>query len=166
MSPYKLAIAGVATLAVAATASAAVLMTPAVPMTLSLGPAAHTKTATYLGYYDGHKDTYLVTDVSNKAQAHAMHINYSPALGNVKGAPAQYFIQGKAAPGQIAVFGSEPGETSYNPLWEELIVTWKPGVKPVMLVRDDQINGLAKSGKLTVTDAHAVINAPITKVGM
>jgi len=160
MSRYKLAIAGVAALAVAATASAAV------PMTLSLGPAVHAKTATYLGYYDAHKDTYLVTDVSSKAQAKAMHINYSAALGRVKDAPAQYFIQGKAAPGQIAVFGSEPGESDYNPLWEELIVTWKPGVKPVMLVRDDQINGLAKKGKLTVTDAHVVINAPITNVGM
>ena len=71
----------------------------------------------------------------------------------------------KAVPGQIAVFGSEPGESDYNPLWEELIVTWKPGVKRVLLVRDDQINGLAKKGMLTVTDAHVVINAPITNVG-
>ena len=94
-----------------------------------------------------------------------MNINYSPPLAKVKGAPPQYFIQGKAAPGQIAVFGSEPGESSYNPLWEELIVTWKAGVKPVLLVRDDQIDGLAKKGQLTVTDAHVVLNAPITKVG-
>ena len=63
------------------------------------------------------------------------------------------------------MFGSEPGETDYNPLWEELIVTWKPGVTPVLLVKDDQIDGLAKQGKLTVKDVHVVINAPITKVG-
>jgi hypothetical protein len=35
----------------------------------------------------------------------------------------------------------------------------------VLLVRDDQINGLAKQGKLTVRDAHIVLNALITKVG-
>jgi hypothetical protein len=35
----------------------------------------------------------------------------------------------------------------------------------VLLVKDDQINGLAKQGKLTVKDVHAVINAPITNVG-
>jgi len=35
----------------------------------------------------------------------------------------------------------------------------------VLLVRDDQIDGLAKKGQLTVTDAHVVLNAPITKVG-
>jgi hypothetical protein len=160
MSGIKLAAtAGVASLAIAAAASAAV------PSMLSLGPAVQAKTATYLGYYDGHKDTYLVTDVSSKAQANAMHVNYSAALAKVKSAPPQYFIQGKAVPGQIAVFGSEPGESDYNPLWEELIVTWKPGVTPVLLKQDDQIDNLAKQGKLTVKDAHVVINAPITNVG-
>src|SRR4029077_20249636 len=128
-------------------------------------PAVQAKSPTYLGYYDGHKDAYLVTDVSSKAQSRAMHINYSPEIGKVKGAPAQYFIAGKAAPGQIAVFGSEPGETDYNPLWEELIVTWKPGMTPVLLKQDDQIDTLAKQGKLTVKDVHIVINAPITNVG-
>jgi len=154
-----LAAAALVALSIVATATASV------PSRLSLGPALKTRTATYLGYYDGHKDAYLVTDVSNKAQAKAMHINYSAALATVKGAPPQYFIQGKAAAGQIAVFGSEPGEASYNPLWDELIVTWKPGVKPVLLVKDDQIDTLAKQGKLTVTDPHVVINAPITNVG-
>jgi hypothetical protein len=160
MSGIKLAAtAGVAALVIATTASAAA------PSMLSLGPVVHAKASTYLGYYDGHKDTYLVTDVSSKTQAKAMHINYSPEIGKVKGAPPQYFIAGKAVPGQIAVFGSEPGESDYNPLWEELIVTWKPGVTPVLLKQDDQINGLAKQGKLTVKDAHVVINAPITNVG-
>jgi hypothetical protein len=83
----------------------------------------------------------------------------------VKGAPAQYFVEGRAAAGQLSVFGSEPGEDDYNPLWEEFFVTWKAGVKPVLLVKDDQITGLAKKGKLTLRDAHVVLNAPIVKVG-
>ena len=119
----------------------------------------------YKGYYDHHIDTYLITDVSSKSQAKAMHINYSAELKTVKGLPLQYFVRGRAAPGQLTVFGSEPGESDYNPLWEEIWVTWKTGVKPVLLVRDDQINALAKKGELTVTDAHVVINAPITSVG-
>ena len=153
------AAAGVVAAAVTAVASAAT------PTMLDLGPATNATAKTYVGYYDGHKDTYVVTDTSNKGQATAMHLNYSAPLAQVKGAPAQYFIEGKAAPGQIAVFGSEPGESDYNPLWDELVVTWKPGATPVLLVRDDQINGLAKEGKLTVTDVHVVINAPITNVG-
>ena len=119
----------------------------------------------YRGYYDHHIDRYLITDVSNKAQAKAMHINYSAEIGTVKGLPDQYFVKGRAARGQLTVFGSEPGESDYNPLWEEIWVTWKPGVKPVLLGRDDQINGLAKKGKLTVKDAKIVLNAPILGVG-
>jgi len=132
---------------------------------LPLGPRSAARTTDFKGYYDGHKDTFLVTDVSNKAQASALKVNFSRAIGAVKGAPPQYFIKGNAAKGQLSVFGSEPGEADYNPLWEEMYVTWKPGVTPVLLVKDDQIKSLAKSKKLTLKDAHIVLNAPITKVG-
>ena len=44
-------------------------------------------------------------------------------------------------------------------------MTWKTGVKPVLLGQDDQINAPAKQGKLTMKDAHIVLNAPILKVG-
>ena len=132
---------------------------------LLLGPASTAKTRAFKAYYDGHKDTFLVTDVSSKAQATTLKANYSAAIGRVKGAPAQYFVRGAAAKGQLSVFGSEPGESDYNPLWEEVFVTWKPGRKPVLLVKDDQIKSLAKANKLTLRDAHIVLNAPITKVG-
>jgi len=119
----------------------------------------------YKGYYDQHIDTYLITDVSSKSQATAMHVNYSKELGTVKGLPRQFFVKGPAAKGQLTVFGSQPGESDYNPLWEEIWVTWKSGVKPVLLGKDDQIDSLAKKGKLTEKDAHIVLNAPILKVG-
>lgn len=151
-------VAVVATTAVAATALAA-------SGGLPLGPVRHAAEATYLGYYDAHKDVFLATDSSNKSQAKAMHINYSPELAAVKNAPRQFFIFGHAAPGQVSVFGSEPGESDYNPLWKEIGVTWKSGVTPVLLVRDDQIDGLAKKGMLTERDLHAVLNAPIIHVG-
>src|SRR5207253_8358092 len=88
-----------------------------------------------------------------------------PELASVKGAPAQYFVLGHAAAGQLAVFGSEPGESDYNPLWEEFFVTWKAGVKPVLLVKDDQVKSLAKERKLELRDAHVVLNAPSLTVG-
>ncbi len=132
---------------------------------LLLGPSSQTQQLTYKGYYDGHLDSYLITDVSSKAQATALHVNYSAPLGKVLGAPPQYFGRGKAASGQLTVFGSEPGKPDYNPVWEEFFVTWKPGVKVALLVKDDQIKALAKAHKLTLSDAHIVLNAPITKVG-
>ena len=106
-----------------------------------------------------------MTDVSNRAQARALHVNFSRAIGKVKGAPAQYFVRGKAVRGQLSVFGSEPGEADYNPLWEEVWLTWKKGVKPVLIGQDDQIDALEKKGKLTEKDAHIVLDAPILKVG-
>jgi hypothetical protein len=57
------------------------------------------------------------------------------------------------------------GRDGYNTLWEEIWVTWRPGVKPMLLGQDDQIDSLEKKGKLTEKDAHIVLNAPILKVG-
>jgi hypothetical protein len=131
---------------------------------LPLGPSSTAQQKVFNGFYDGHHDVFLATDVSSKAQAKELGINYSAELATVKGAPAQYFIEGRAAAGQLSVFVSEPRESDYNPLWEEQIVTWKSGVKPVLLVKDDQIKGLAAKHKLIVRDAHIVFNAPIIKI--
>lgn len=151
-------LAGLTLAVIAAVASAAAGLP-------NLGPATKGSQLIYKGYYDHHVDTYVITDVSDKAQADAMHVNYAAALKGVKGLPDQYFVEGAAAAGQTTVFGSEPGKPDYNPLWDEVWVTWKPGVTPVLLGQDDQINALAKAGKLTVTDAHIVLNAPILGVG-
>lgn len=131
----------------------------------NIGTPSMTAQPVYKGFYDHHVDTYLITDVSAKPQARAMHVNYSAGLKAVKGLPDQYFVKGRAAAGQLTIFGSEPGEPDYNPLWEEIWVTWKAGVKPVVLGQDDQIKTLAKEGKLTMTDAHIVLNAPVLAVG-
>jgi hypothetical protein len=152
-------------LGVAAFAGAAAIAAAATGGLPNIGKPKMTGQPVYKGYYDHHLDTYLITDVSSKAQAKAMHINYSAELKAVKGIPDQYFVRGRAAKGQLTIFGSEPGEADYNPLWEEIWVTWKKGVKPVLLGQDDQIKGLAKKGKLTMKDAHIVLNAPILKVG-
>ena len=90
-----------------------------------MGPAATVVQTSFQGFYDGHKDTYLSTDVSSKADAKAMHINYSASIGKVKKLPEIYLVQGSAAAGQLAVFGSEPGEKDYSPLWDETILTWR-----------------------------------------
>jgi hypothetical protein len=131
----------------------------------NIGTAKMTAEPVYKGYYDHHIDTYMITDVSSKSQAAALHVNYSAELKTVKGLPEQYFVQGRAAKGQLTIFGSQPGEADYNPLWEEVWLTWKKGVKPVLIGQDDQVDALEKKGKLTEKDAHIVLNAPILTVG-
>jgi len=131
-------------------------------------PAARTITlpVTY-GYYDGHVDTMISTDVSNKAQASATHINYSAAMRTLPANkyPALYQVSGTAAPNQPQVFGSQPGEDDYSPLWQEITVTWKPGVTPVLLIKDDQVKSLASQGMITLTPTPIVLNCPIVQVG-
>jgi hypothetical protein len=127
-------------------------------------PATRAQPA-FLGYYDGRKDTYLSTDTSSKADAVAMHINYSAALGAVHGAPSIYLVEGSHVAQQIAVFGSEPGASDYSPLWQEVIVKFKAGTKPILLTSDNQILALAKKGKLSAKSTSTILNCPIVKVG-
>jgi hypothetical protein len=119
------------------------------------------------GYYDGHKDTYLNTDVSDEAQARSMHVNYAPVLKSVPlaSAPEIYLVEGGAAAGQLAVFGSEPGEASYSPVWKETMLTWKASASPVLITSDTQIDKLEKKGVLSEKATSIRLNCPIVKVG-
>lgn len=133
----------------------------------SMGPMSRITRPAMHGYYDGHKDTFLSTDVSNKAQAQQEHINFSAALGRVQMSSTDdiYLFQGPAAAGQLPVFGSEPGESNYTPLWHEDIVTWKAGVTPTLLKSDTQVEAAVKQGTLVKKEMHVILNCPIVKVG-
>ena len=132
---------------------------------MMMGPTHSIKQAAFKGYYDGHFVTYLSTDISNKTEAKMMHINFSASIGKVKALPEIYLVQGRSAPGQLAVFGSEPGESDYSPLWDETILTWKAGSKPVLIKSDNQVNKLEKTSGLTERPGHVVLNCPIVKIG-
>jgi hypothetical protein len=132
-----------------------------------MGPTIKITRPAFHGYYDGHVDTYLNTDVSDKTHAKAMHINYAPALKSVPlaSAPEIYLVEGRAAAGQLAVFGSEPGEKTYSPVWKETILTWKASATPVLIKSDTQVDQLEKKGMLTERATAVRLNCPIIKVG-
>jgi hypothetical protein len=132
---------------------------------MMMGPTHTVHRPAFKGYYDGHFVIYLSTDISNRAEAKMMHINFSAQIGKVKGLPEIYLVQGRSAPGQLAVFGSEPGEPDYSPLWDETILNWKAGASPVVIKSDTQVNKLEKAGELTEHDGGAVLNCPIIKIG-
>ncbi len=117
----------------------------------------------FRAYYDAHTDVVVVTDAFPKLAAGTFHANYAPSLSAVQPAsqPAWYIIRGRAAPGQIAVLGSEPGESDYSPLWRTVIIRWKPGVTPRVLTSDNMILALAKTGQLTVTKTAMVVSATV-----
>src|SRR5258708_3198666 len=92
---------------------------------LTLGPSSKAQESAYKGYYDGHLETLLAVDVSSQAQAAGLALNYAARLAKTKGAPPQSFFKGRAAAGQVSVFGlTEPGKPNYPPLWDVYWVTW------------------------------------------
>jgi hypothetical protein len=151
-----------AAVALGTTALAAAAYATGGPM--MMGPTHSITQASFKGYYDGHFVTYLSTDISSRTEAKMMHINFSASIGKVKGLPEIYLVQGRSAPGQLAVFGSEPGEPDYSPLWDETILTWKAGSTPVLIKSDTQVNKLEKTSGLTERPGHVVLNCPIVKV--
>lgn len=147
-------------------ASAPVSSAPAPASALGANslPAQTSKTLpAFPAFYDAHKDVVVVSDAFPKAASLTFHANYAPSLSAVQPAsqPAWYIIRGPAAPGQITVLGSEPGQSDYSPLWRTVIVRWKPGVTTQMLTSDNMILDLAKKGQLTLTKTAMIVNAPV-----
>ncbi len=159
--PKKLVMAAVPVVA----AIGAVTAYAAGGLNMGMGASHSLSVQGFRGYYDGHFVTYLSTDISSKTEAKAMHINYSAQIGTVKHLPEIYLVGGRAAVGQIAVFGSEPGEPTYSPLWDETLLTWKAGATPVVIKSDTQVNALEKKGVLTERPGNVVLNCPIIKIG-
>jgi hypothetical protein len=134
---------------------------------ISFGPSHSLTLWAFNAYYDGHLDEYINTDVSSKSQARRFGLNHAPVLHGTapKATSPEYFVVGRHAAGQLAVFGSEPPDPAYSPLWQEFIVKWKAMAKPVVLTSDNEIFAMQKKGELTLRKTQIVINAPITKVG-
>jgi hypothetical protein len=82
----------------------------------------------------------------------------------MKSLPEIYLVEGRSAPNQPAVFGSEPGEKDYSPLWAETLLTWKAGAKPVLITSDNQVNVLEKKGVLSEHSGNTILNCPIIQV--
>ena len=160
MQSKRLALAAVAVSAATLAAGAYATGGP-----MMMGPTHTISQKAFKGYYDGHFVTYLSTDISSKSEAKMMHINYSASIGKVKSLPEIYLVQGRSATGQLAVFGSQPGEPDYSPLWDETILTWKAGSTPVLIKSDNQVNKLEKTSGLTERPGGIVLNCPIVKVG-
>ena len=114
-------------------------------------------------YYDAHKDVVVVSDAFPRSAAGMFHANYAPSLAAVTPAtqPQWYIVRGRAAAGQLAVLGSEPGESDYSPLWHTVFIRWKPGVTPKVLSSDNMIAALAKKGELTATKTSLVVTATV-----
>jgi hypothetical protein len=134
-------------------------------MMMAMGPTSKVTLTAFTGWYDKHKVIYLGTDTSSQSEAMAARSNYAASLSkSLPNADEIYLVTNGRFAGYGAIFNSQPGESDYTPLWQEVLVTWKNPAQAVPLGRDDQINSLAKQGKLTLKMTGAVLNCPIIKV--
>jgi len=131
----------------------------------SMGPMSMRPITSFTGWYDKHKVLVLATDTSSKMEAMSEHINYAASLAkSLPHTVPMYMVTNGTFASRGAIFGSEPGEDTYTPLWQEVMVTWATPSQAVALGSDDQIKDLAKTGKLMLTMTRTVLNCPIIKV--
>lgn len=130
----------------------------------AMGPRSMVSLPAFSGTFDKHAVLYIYTDSSNKAQAQADHVTYSPSLARLLGsaAPVYFVLNGGQSRGPI--FTNRPGEAGYTPLVRVVEVRWKTPATVVALESDEQIGQLAKQGVLTLARTGTVISAPIVKV--
>jgi hypothetical protein len=110
------------------------------------GPVAHFAQETTLGYYRGGLVEYL---------------DFGPvklARGN-KVAPIWAFENG--AEGQRNIIDTVPGQRSYTPLWEVVLVTWKSNDRRRVLKSAAAVRRAMAAGEVTLKRAGIVVNCPV-----
>ena len=58
-----------------------------------------------------------------------------------------------------------PGQKNYTPLWRLIMVTFKPGVKKVLVKSADQVRALQKAHKVTLKRTSTIVNCPVLGFG-
>ena len=110
------------------------------------GPVAHFAQEATLGYYRGVVVEYL---------------DFGPvklAKGN-KVAPIWAFANG--ADGQRNIIDTVPGQRSYTPLWEVVLVTWNSGETARVLKSAAAVRRAVAAGDVTLKKAGIVVNCPV-----
>src|SRR5437773_86367 len=133
----------------------------------SMGPESHAKQPAFHGFYDGHKDTFLSTDVSDRAQAREMRMNFAPVLKHVpdSAAPDLYLFEGRMAARQLPVFGSGAGQKDAAPSGDDHIVKFKYGGTPTLQTSNTKGEADKRAGTITISEVRIKLNCPIVKVG-
>ena len=124
-------------------------------------------------WHDGKKDLYIQTDASDPAIAAAQKVNYVPQLANAIDAPNGavddiYVVTNSTEKDQYNILPSEPKpvgpnnrDTSYSPLWQVSMVTWKDGVSQKTLKSENEVKDAENKGLVLVDKTRIVLNCPV-----
>ncbi|MBI3608177.1 MAG: hypothetical protein HY207_09430 [Nitrospirae bacterium] len=150
-------------LAVGVALAAATLATPA--------PAAAKPKITLplvQGLYNGESVWYISTEASDAGLATATGATYAPKLSTAIGVGATadlFHVTNFDQPNVLDSVPSPvgPGNTDpdYSPLWRIHLVTWRVGVKPVLLTSEQAVLDAEAAGNVTIEATSIVVNCPV-----
>ena len=98
-------------------------------------------------YYDG--DLFKVQFVEFSPAAEQRLLQHNTSLNFI-------YQSDPGLPGGepfISVIDAVPGD-GFNPIWEEVQITFNPGFEPVQLTSDDEVLEAAQQGEITLTDTE------------
>ena len=96
-------------------------------------------------YYDGHLFTINLKELPPGGEG--ANLQHNGSINFI-------FMSDAGLPGRqpfISVLDAIQGD-GFNPLWEEVQISFNPGYTPVQLTSDDQIADAAEAGIITLTD--------------
>jgi hypothetical protein len=116
-----------------------------VPMLLAFaGSASAGPPVTMDAFYDGERFTINFTELPRGGEtATEQHNNSKNTIYQCDSCPFTF----------ISVLDAIQGD-GFNPLWEEVQITFSPGVTPVQFTSDTEILNAAASGQITLTDTE------------
>lgn len=134
------------------------------------------------GWFEGQTVFYITTDVSDAAVAEDKKANFAPRLANALPAPLARpqtpqpssldKVYAFAKTDQDSVFASAPSpmghanrDAAYSPIWEMLVVTWKPGASKRVLKSEEEVLDAQEKGWVTLLSTGIVVNCPIVHRG-
>jgi hypothetical protein len=126
-------------------------------------PAASTagRAGAMPAYYDGQLFTINFNELSPTAE--------QQVLQNNKSINIIYCVvdcQTPQSPPLVAVINAIQGEgPGFNPLWQEVHISFNPGVTPFQFTKDDQVVAAANAGQITLTPTTEVYRCSVIGPG-
>ena len=120
------------------------------------------------GYFNGESVYYVNTEASDAAVAATDGTTFVPklAISIAVGATADlYHVTNFAQPNVLDSvpypLGPSNADPDYSPLWLIHLVTWAPGVTPVVLTSEAAVLAAQAAGKVTLQATSIVVNCPV-----
>jgi hypothetical protein len=90
-------------------------------------------------------------------------------FGPIKLAPgnniAPIWAVSNGVAGQHNIIDTVPGKADYSPLWQVMMVTFKPGVTPRLLDSASAVRQAKAAGDVTIRPTSTVVNCPVLGFG-